>query len=107
MPTVTETARPLEPVTADTVADSLASRAGRGAAAPAALRAVSQLRTALALAVTALVFAAPAAGAATASLSLAAAGDSYASGEGAIGRAWIDAGCHRSSLAGPEDAARW
>jgi hypothetical protein len=33
-------------------------------------------------------------------------GDSYASGEGAMGTAWSDPSCHRSTLAAPEEAAR-
>jgi lysophospholipase L1-like esterase len=63
------------------------------------------LRTTLALAVAVGLVSAPAAPAATTPLSLVAAGDSYASGEGAIGSGWTNAGCHRSSLAGPQDAA--
>jgi hypothetical protein len=38
-------------------------------------------------------------------LNLVAVGDSYASGEGARGAGWANAACHRSSLAGPENAA--
>ena len=45
------------------------------------------------------------AGAATQPLTVVAVGDSYASGEGAIGSGWTDASCHVSSLAGPANAA--
>jgi lysophospholipase L1-like esterase len=38
-------------------------------------------------------------------MTVVAVGDSYASGEGAIGSGWINAACERSSLAGPQDAA--
>jgi lysophospholipase L1-like esterase len=38
-------------------------------------------------------------------LRIVAVGDSYASGEGAPGAAWIDSSCHRSAIAGPQDAA--
>jgi hypothetical protein len=38
-------------------------------------------------------------------LRIVAVGDSYASGEGAPGPAWIDSSCHRSPIAGPQDAA--
>jgi lysophospholipase L1-like esterase len=38
-------------------------------------------------------------------LTVVAVGDSYASGEGAIGADWLNAGCHRSGLAGPQDAS--
>jgi lysophospholipase L1-like esterase len=38
-------------------------------------------------------------------LTVVAVGDSYASGEGAIGSGWLNAACHRSALAGPQDAA--
>jgi lysophospholipase L1-like esterase len=33
-------------------------------------------------------------------------GDSYASGEGAIGPGWVDSACHLSALAGPQDASQ-
>ncbi|HEX2383472.1 MAG TPA: hypothetical protein VHI95_12595 [Acidimicrobiales bacterium] len=58
------------------------------------------------LAVAALVGlpARPAAAAAT-PLTVVAVGDSYASGEGAMGAGWTNAACHRSSLAGPANAA--
>jgi hypothetical protein len=46
-----------------------------------------------------------AAAAAAPALKVVAVGDSYASGEGAIGAGWTNATCHRSSLAGPQDAA--
>jgi PASTA domain len=45
------------------------------------------------------------AAAAAPALHIVAVGDSYASGEGAIGAGWASATCHRSSLAGPQDAA--
>jgi hypothetical protein len=45
------------------------------------------------------------AGAATRTLRVIAVGDSYASGEGAIGSGWTNAFCHRSSLAAPQNAA--
>jgi hypothetical protein len=48
---------------------------------------------------------APPAAAATTPLRVFAVGDSYASGEGAIGGGWTNAFCHRSPLAGPEDAS--
>jgi hypothetical protein len=38
-------------------------------------------------------------------LTVVAVGDSYASGEGAIGSGWTNAACHVSSLAGPANAA--
>jgi hypothetical protein len=38
-------------------------------------------------------------------LNIVAVGDSYASGDGARGGGWTNAGCRRSSLAGPENAA--
>ncbi len=52
------------------------------------------------------LFAPGAAHAAVRPLTIAAVGDSYASGEGAMGGAWLNAACHRSALAAPEDAAR-
>ena len=44
----------------------------------------------------------------SASVTIVAVGDSYASGEGAIGTGWVTAekACHRSTLAGPQVAAR-
>jgi lysophospholipase L1-like esterase len=48
------------------------------------------------------------AGAAVRPLTIVAVGDSYASGEGARGGItvpWLNAACHRSALAGPQDAA--
>src|SRR3954466_12500477 len=45
------------------------------------------------------------AGAATRPLTVVAVGDSYGSGEGAMGSGWTNAGCHVSSLAGPANAA--
>lgn len=38
-------------------------------------------------------------------LTIVAVGDSYASGEGAPWGDWLDESCHRSSIAGPQDAA--
>ena len=38
-------------------------------------------------------------------LTIVAVGDSYASGEGAMGLGWLNAACHRSGLAGPQKAA--
>jgi hypothetical protein len=56
-------------------------------------------------ALTAVVLPAAPASAAVGPLRLVAVGDSYASGEGAIGAGWTNALCHRSALAGPEDAS--
>ena len=39
------------------------------------------------------------------SMTVVAVGDSYASGEGAIGAGWVIPDCHRSAIAGPENAA--
>jgi hypothetical protein len=61
---------------------------------------------AAALALSAFGLAAPGpAEAAVQPLTVVASGDSYASGEGAIGSRWVNANCHRSLLAGPRNAA--
>jgi lysophospholipase L1-like esterase len=64
----------------------------------------AMLMTALALSIVALGHAAVGRAAAT-PLTVVAAGDSYASGEGAIGAGWLNVACHRSALAGPQDAS--
>jgi hypothetical protein len=67
-------------------------------------RAAHVLRIMCVLALVALPSADPAS-AATRPLTVVAVGDSYASGEGAIGDGWDDADCHRSLLAGPRNGA--
>jgi GDSL-like Lipase/Acylhydrolase family len=63
------------------------------------------MRILLILGVVLAVTCSEAAHGATRPLTAVAIGDSYASGEGAIGGGWLNAACHRSALAGPQDAA--
>jgi endonuclease YncB( thermonuclease family) len=70
------------------------------------LKEIPMSRTLIALAAVVLALGAvPAARAGSQPLMTVAAGDSYASGEGAIGANWTNAACHRSNLAGPRNAA--